>query len=132
MIKKYIIRALFSVALLSLSHFVFANVTKDKIIPTVCPSAAYIKATTFDVIKQGRYSNLWIAMQSHQKYDTSGDWTFIFELQADDKEEAYRKANDALRTLKLMEGPSGMDYVWFCQYQSDQPVFSAIAMTTAT
>lgn len=88
--------------------------------PEKCPCVCAIKAAGVTMVEQ-LHDGTWVAGQDKNKFDTKEEWTFgIGFFEAKDRNEALSKANEALKTLRLVAGPTAYNGKWACTYDNAQ------------
>ncbi len=112
--------------LFGMSSVVHAMIPK----PEKCPSVSTIQATSFDIIKQKKNSeNGWEAWINSNNFDTNNDWVFMLDIpNANDEKDARAQALEAVKGLRLFEGPEDMWDFWYCSYMNGQG-YGAVAVT---
>lgn len=103
--------------------------------PQACPSVSAIKAVGVNLaIDTGMVG--WAGANLSNTYNTPEEWSFlIFGISANDETDALAKANSAISTLTLVDGPSKTEKEWGCIYSSQAsqsdgiPAYVGIAVT---
>jgi len=98
--------------------------------PQKCPDIGDLKNARFTVAKAVEESNLWIVSQADDRYGTKQKWHFVVNIEALDESDALKKAEIALSTMKLVEGPAAVEKDWMCYYRNGQHDATAVTSTT--
>ena len=113
--------------LLSLSQISFSDPAK----PNNCPTVTALQAVGINFMHQD--GDIWYGSVASVNYDTNETWSFVIgEFKATQENDALVKANKALSSLTLTQGPlpfnmNGKDS-WVCLYK-DQSGHLASAVT---
>jgi hypothetical protein len=88
--------------------------------PEKCPNVSALQVTSFDEVEQ--IAGYWYASINSNNFDTNDKWSFLIQIKsADDENDATTKALEAVKTLRLEEGPINLDEVESgCFYASSQ------------
>jgi len=87
-----------------------------------CPSIEALKKVPLNWA-DGHPGEQWVTSVEGQKYDTKYiNWELSMELKkANDRTDALHKANKALKTITLLDGPRSHQTYWGCTYLVSDP-----------
>ena len=103
--------------------------------PKACPSASALHdvGLSREIVVRNDRDQTWIVGHLRDNYGTKNDWSFLVaNVQADDEDDAYNKANESLNSLSFAQGPVALEQIskWACVYNTSEG-YLAVSVTPA-
>ncbi|MBA3661888.1 MAG: DUF4949 domain-containing protein [Gammaproteobacteria bacterium] len=87
--------------------------------PDICPDVSMIQKVMMNNSVQQLRGGEWVANASRNRFGTRYCWAFSTSaFPANNKDEAIKKAQALLLSLRFVEGPVPFFSDWSCRYQS--------------